>query len=87
MQGFSGLLSFPSGLENTKNMRFDNTRYAKRAQSASEMHDERLAKIDRDRGAVDFLDPMSEPRSLAGGTQGTALRFGRGLKFRKQGRA
>ena len=78
MQGFSGLLSFPSGLENTKNMRFDNSRYAERAQSASEMHDERLAKIDRDRGAVDFLDPLAELRELAGGQQGRLFNYWRG---------
>ena len=88
MNGFSGLLSFPSGNESTKNMRFDNSRFAERAQSASEMHDERLAKIDRDRGAVDGLNPTSEMRELAGGLQGKVQTFGRGLgpRYRKPAR-
>ena len=77
-QELSGALAFPCYNGNTKNMRFDNTRFAEQASSASQMHDELLAKIDRDRGAVDFLDPLAELRELAGGQQGRLFNYWRG---------
>ncbi len=78
MNQLSGALSFPGSFANPNGERFDNTRFAERASSASQMHDELLAKIDRDRGAVDFLDPLAELRELAGGQQGRLFNYWRG---------